>query len=174
MDEESRHIPGKTRFQTIAYLVILAMFWGCEPPRSAGKWSVPPEFEAFRTAIILGDLEETDRILVNAPNLTSAYDESGFTALHWALFCRKTDHVTDFIEMFLVKGALIDARSRPSKITPLHFAVECENMEAAKLLLEHGANPRLKTADGETPLDVARREQMDELIRIIEDSEERV
>ena len=39
--------------------------------------------------------------------------------------------------------------------TPLHYALCCLNMKAAKFLVEHGADVNLRDKEGKTPLDLA-------------------
>lgn len=41
--------------------------------------------------------------------------------------------------------------------TPLHAAATTGNTDSTRLLLDRGADPLRRNADGETPLDVARR-----------------
>ncbi len=40
-------------------------------------------------------------------------------------------------------------------LTPLHFAAQANALQSAQLLLQAGADPLSKTADGMTPFDVA-------------------
>ncbi|KAI0261911.1 ankyrin repeat-containing domain protein, partial [Russula aff. rugulosa BPL654] len=51
--------------------------------------------------------------------------------------------------------------------TPLHRASICGRIEIVRLLIEHGANVEAKTDEGRTPLDVARGEQREEIIKLL-------
>ena len=49
----------------------------------------------------------------------------------------------------------VDLRSFPDNATPLHLASKRGHMKAARTLIEHGADVKAKSKDGETPLDSA-------------------
>ena len=51
-------------------------------------------------------------------------------------------------------NALVNAVQQDS-FTPLHGAAQNGQIEMIKLLLEFGADPRRRTSDGKTPLDMA-------------------
>ena len=40
--------------------------------------------------------------------------------------------------------------------TALHYAILCENLYLVRLLVQYGANTKLKDSDGTTPLKMAR------------------
>ena len=63
---------------------------------------------------------------------------------------------------------LIDEASSNEK-TALHWAIEKGNVDKAKLLLEHGANPLLKNKDNDTAYDIARKHasKSEELLKIL-------
>lgn len=47
------------------------------------------------------------------------------------------------LKVLLTKGEDANRSDDDCNITPLHFAVQAESLEAVHLLLEHGANPYL-------------------------------
>jgi hypothetical protein len=54
-------------------------------------------------------------------------------------------------------------------VTPLHFAVEGCNVDVARILLYHGADPTIRDNKGRTPLELGRgckKEFIEELMRI--------
>ena len=59
-------------------------------------------------------------------------------------------------------GALVDAQDERG-FTALHQAVVCDNFHVAHLLLERGADPSIRCASDETPLDMLRRLHFDHL-----------
>jgi ankyrin repeat protein len=89
--------------------------------------------------------------------------EDGFPPIIAALSCtrdvpgsgRRTD-VTEVVRLLLAFGA--DANQRGiNDYTPLHMAVAERNLPAIEVLLEHGADPELRTRIDEyqTPLEMA-------------------
>jgi ankyrin repeat protein len=72
------------------------------------------------------------------------------------------------VELLLAKGADVNAKSIKSQ-TPLHFAAAHGHTDAARMLLESGADPSIRTtSEEETPLDCAvsaGHEELAELIR---------
>jgi ankyrin repeat protein len=67
------------------------------------------------------------------------------------------DDKIDVMRLLLHYGARVDQRGI-NDWTPLHYAVVRGNLEAVKLLLEHGADPQARTRidDCSTPLEDAR------------------
>ena len=52
--------------------------------------------------------------------------------------------------------------------TPLHIACYKNNVAAVQLLLQHKKiKPRIKNADGLTPLDIARSQKNNEIIKLL-------
>jgi cytohesin len=63
---------------------------------------------------------------------------------------------TNILESLLDAGAKVDANwRRENDQTPLFSAVVANNAAAVELLLKHGANPNIHTAEGYTPLTAA-------------------
>jgi ankyrin repeat protein len=82
------------------------------------------------------------------PNAT---DHAGFPPLIAALTCSRShpgaparDDVIEILRLLLDFGADPDQR-RFNDYTPLHTAVEHDNLDALRLLLERGADPHLRT-----------------------------
>jgi len=90
-------------------------------------------------------------------------DHSGFPPLIAALSCSRSqpgsparDDVLDILKLLLQFGADPNQRGI-NDYTPLHMAVSEHNLPAVELLLEAGADPRLRTRidDYETPREIA-------------------
>lgn len=79
-------------------------------------------------------------------------NKTGWTALHYAA---TNGHVA-VIELLLDKHAYIDAES-PNGTTPLMMAAHYGSPAAVKLLLEAGADPKLKNQLGLSAIDFAHR-----------------
>jgi ankyrin repeat protein len=65
------------------------------------------------------------------------------------------------------KGARVNAEMSTGA-TPLHVAVETKQIEMVKLLLEHGANPRLESFYVHSPLKIAENAGHTEILKLLE------
>jgi len=90
-------------------------------------------------------------------------DALGATALHAAMF--QKDLIT--VKLLIDYGFDLNVRATKNGNTPLHFAVASNNLGAARLLLQHNANKNIRNLEGLTPLEKARREEKDEMIRLL-------
>ena len=61
----------------------------------------------------------------------------------------------DVIKHLLHEGANMNIQTRYYKDTPLHYAAQNNKTEAARILIENGADVNLINYDNKTPLDVA-------------------
>jgi ankyrin repeat protein len=98
-----------------------------------------------------------------------ALDEDNATLLHEAAASGKADSV----KWLLAHGVPVDAKERDSLRTPLMVAAEGGNIEAVKVLLDAGANPKLQNAAGKTPKALAaqalqRTPAHDEVVRLLQ------
>ena len=69
----------------------------------------------------------------------------------------------DMIRLLIQKCAKVNARDK-TQSTPLHFAIENEQGEAAVLLLELGADGSLENNESKTPEQMTRNKQVLEYI----------
>jgi len=88
----------------------------------------------------------------NVNALDTRSSRNGRYALNWAAI---NDHA-DVIRLLLANGAAIDAQNLTG-FTALHHAAESGSALAAQALLTAGANTSIRTANGETAAEVARR-----------------
>ena len=69
--------------------------------------------------------------------------------------------------LLILRGALVDGRGSPSGHTPLHEAAFNGDVAMVRLLLESGADRRLRTGDGQTALEIATLKAHDEVARLL-------
>lgn len=75
----------------------------------------------------------------------------GLTALLYAA----RDGCYDCVEALIAKGADVNVPTQPEGVTPVMIALDNDNNDVAKLLLDHGANPHVWDWYGRTALYIA-------------------
>jgi len=95
------------------------------------------------------------------PNVRGSY---GWTALHDAALMGDTAVVKILLES---KRIRVDEGLRRSMRTPLHVAAENNELEVARELLAAGANKHARSRRGRTAMDMARRENLDEMVALL-------
>ena len=113
----------------------------------AGKKKALDIFEAAA----LGRLDRLKEVSSDAAIINSR-SKDGFTALHFAGFFGQPASARVLVE----NGAAVDAiAANPMKVMPLHSAASARNLEAVRLLLEHGAPPNARQHGGWAPIHAA-------------------
>ncbi|RZR75904.1 hypothetical protein BHM03_00000486 [Ensete ventricosum] len=70
-------------------------------------------------------------------------------------------------QILLEAGATVNVLDK-NKNTPLHYAAGYGRKECVALLLEHGASVTLQNLDGKTAIDVAKLNNQDEVLKLLE------
>jgi ankyrin repeat protein len=107
-----------------------------------------PPLDIFEASII--DREDDVRtLLASDSSLAAAFSTDGFTALHFAAYFGATGAMTALLE----GGANIEAVTKNFLTNmPLHAAAAGGRIEAARLLLQGGADPNARQHGAYTPL----------------------
>lgn len=84
------------------------------------------------------------RELVEAGYNVNERDSETVTLLHWAAINNRKEIMQFFIE----KGAEVDAVGGELNATPLHWATRQGHLDAAVILMNAGADPSLRDAEG--------------------------
>jgi ankyrin repeat protein len=115
-------------------------------------------------AAAVGKINNIIRILARNPLLVSAYSEDGFQPLGLACFFGHLDSAE-----YLVKaGAPVNAHSHNELNTaPIQSAAAGGHRKIVKMLLEHRADPNIRSQGGNTPLHAAAQNGDEEMIRIL-------
>ena len=109
-----------------------------------------------------GDLQLLQRSMASLNLNVSAADDNGYTLLHAAAsYCRIA-----IMNFLLDGGAPIDATDNDGD-TPLHHV---DVVEAAKLLINRGADPTKSNNEGKTALEL-KRQDLEELMKEEEDDD---
>lgn len=114
---------------------------------------------ALHTAQCLHNFAKTGNVtnlLMSMRHLVALQDAGGDNAIHAAVVHSQQDAMQHLIEAArTVKYYDILNMCNELKQSPLHIAVQTEQVNAVKLLLYHGGNPNLKDRRGNTPIHLA-------------------
>ncbi|XP_031393454.1 ankyrin repeat domain-containing protein 2A-like [Punica granatum] len=110
----------------------------------------------------VGDVEGLKKALEEGANKDEE-DSEGRTALHFA--CGYGE--AKCARVLLEAGAAVDALDK-NKNTALHYAAGYGRKDCVALLLEHGAAVTLQNLDGKTPIDVAKLNNQQEVLKLLE------
>ena len=103
-------------------------------------------------AAALGRIDRLKQCLRDDPSAVNSHSRDGFTALHFACFFGEPGAARLLIE----SGAAVDAvAANPTQVMPLHSAASSRNLEAVRLLLEHGAPVNARQQAGWVPIHAA-------------------
>jgi uncharacterized protein len=99
----------------------------------------------------LGHLDLLESFLRDTSTVNSKSSD-GFTALHFACFFGQPEAV----RLLIAAGGHVNVvAANPMQVMPLHSAASALNLEAARLLLEHGASVNARQHGGWAPIHAA-------------------
>ncbi|KAK4405048.1 Ankyrin repeat domain-containing protein 2B [Sesamum angolense] len=110
----------------------------------------------------IGDVEGLKSALADGADKDEE-DSEGRTALHFA--CGYGE--VKCAQVLLGAGAKVDGLDK-NKNTPLHYAAGYGRKDCVELLLKNGAAVTLQNLDGKTPIDVAKLNNQNEVLTLLE------
>jgi ankyrin repeat protein len=124
-----------------------------------GNRDVPLIMAAYK-----GYTEIVEALLEAGADVTAVDPGMKATALHAAAYAGRTAAA----RLLIQHGIALDAQGPYNGYTALHDAIWQNNVDTAEVLIAAGADLDLKSNGGETPLDFARTNQRQEIVRLIE------
>ncbi|XP_043705430.1 ankyrin repeat domain-containing protein 2A-like isoform X1 [Telopea speciosissima] len=131
------------------------------PDEAEEETGIEDESSVHHTASV-GDVEGLKKALSSGADKDEE-DSEGRTALHFA--CGYGE--VKCAQVLLEAGAKVDAVDK-NKNTALHYAAGYGRKECVALLLENGAAVTLQNLDGKTPIDVAKLNNQQEVLKLLE------
>ncbi|WP_339045139.1 ankyrin repeat domain-containing protein [Candidatus Mesenet endosymbiont of Agriotes lineatus] len=122
----------------------------------------------FIIAILQGHTEVA-KLLIEEKADVNVRDNNGFQPIHAAAQNGKKETINLLLEYSI--NDINDAQNKGG-IPPLFFAISNGHIEAVKLLIENGAYFNIKDKYGQTPLDLAHKNNQNEIISLLEATEE--
>lgn len=143
-------------------LVKLLLTYGANPNRPDPRTGALPLLTAFD----VGDMP-CARVIKSAGGRTSAHDAGGRTLLMSAVGAAARSGDPKFLDLAIAWGSNPNEASSEG-MTALHEAVRIDSAKVAEALLARGADPCIRNALGQTPLDMAMSLRRSEaLIRVL-------
>lgn len=119
---------------------------------------------ALMIAAIKGNLPAAKALIARDGDV----NKTGWTPLHYAASCT-TDAAVPMIQLLLENHAYIDAAS-PNGTTPLMMAVRYGTADAARLLIEEGADATIKNEKGLNAVDFARQAERNDMVQAVNEA----
>ncbi|KAJ3114657.1 NAD(P)H-quinone oxidoreductase subunit 5, chloroplastic [Phlyctochytrium bullatum] len=136
---------GNTNNDTFSVLVLDAMMDSVERDTTT--------FEELRSMLLMGDNED-------------------YTPVHVAASLGRETTLRMMLQLLTTVDdgmckKVLNVRAGKKQRTPLHSAAGMGSLGCIQILLEHGADPGMKDADGNTPLMLAEQEKWEESARVL-------
>ena len=136
-------------------------------PGVVGQWSHdgwPP----LHLASYFGHREIAELLLDAGADVRAiARNSEGNLAINAAAAGPRAERRPEIVRLLIERGSPVDGRGSPAGHTPLHEAAFNGDLALARLLLERGADRSMRTAEGDTPLDIAVKHGRAEVLRLL-------
>ena len=100
--------------------------------------------------------EELQAFLIQNPDRVNKRNHIGFAPLHSAILKNDVQACNIILECGGDANQRLDGSSDDPQWTPLHCAASSGSIDIGKLLIQHGADTTSVSAQGNTPIDIAR------------------
>jgi len=138
-----------------------------ESPGIVGQWSHdgwPP----LHLAAFFGHPETAQALLdAGADVLAVSRNSEANLAINAAAAGPQADRRPEIVRLLIERGAPVDGQGSPAGHTPLHEAAYNGDVALVRLLLDRGADRAVRTAEGDTPLDIATKNKRAEVVRLL-------
>lgn len=111
-----------------------------------------------------GHTEIVECLLEAGADVTAVDPGMQATALHAAAYAGRTDAA----RLLIRYGIDIDKQGPRNGYTALHDAIWQDNVDTARVIIDAGPNLGLKSHDGDTPLEFARKKHRTAIVALIE------
>jgi uncharacterized protein len=119
-------------------------------------------------AAFFGHRESAEALLdAGADVLVVSRNGEGNLAINAAAAAPRAERRPAVVRLLISRGSPVDGRGSPSGHTPLHEAAFNGDVARVRLLLENGADQRLRSGDGLTALEIAERHGRNEVARLL-------
>jgi len=120
-------------------------------------------------AAFFGQRETAEALLDAGADVRAvARNSEANLAINAAAAGPRADRRPEIVRLLITRGSAVDGRGSPAGHTPLHEAAFNGDPALVRLLLDSGADRALRTADGETALDIAVKHGRQEVARLLE------
>ncbi|WP_153123049.1 ankyrin repeat domain-containing protein [Peribacillus tepidiphilus] len=119
---------------------------------------------AFHLAVELGKIEVVKQLLARNPKLIEMTDQLGDNSLLIAVKNGRHEIINLFIQR---KPELINSFNNDNR-TALSIASEYGDAESVKILLQHNADKNIKSKEGKTALDYAKKWNHEDIIELLQ------
>jgi uncharacterized protein len=138
-----------------------------ENPAIQGLWSHdgwPP----LHLAVFFGHREIAEALLDAGADVRAvARNSEANLAINAAAAGQRAERRPEIVRLLIARGSPVDGRGSPAGHTPLHEAAFNGDLALVRLLLDSGADRSIRTAEGDTPLDIATKHKRTEVVRLL-------